>query len=264
MAGTGAAFVAEGAEHGVDPAFLVAVAGAESSFGLYLYASGGDQATYNAFNWFYAPTWPGADFATWEEAIAALAAGIAGHLYYGSGLYSVDAIGPRYCPDGTAAWLANVTLFMERLGGDPLDTRWTGSGPPAAGTPVLALKDGVQVSAAPYVVGESVEVRFSVVNAARAARGGGAGRRAGRAAAGAPHDLFVEGVLALEPGEEREFSGSWILGSRGRWHGWVELRVDGQRVLLESARAFALRARLPRDPELHRWVLTELALNQHP
>ena len=143
MAGTGATFVAEGAEHGVDPAFLVAVAGAESSFGLYLYSSDGDQATYNAFNWFYAPTWPGADFASWDEAIAALAAGIAGHLYYGSGLYSVDAIGPRYCPDGTADWLANVTLFMERLGGDPLDTRWTGSGPPAAGTPLLALKDGV-------------------------------------------------------------------------------------------------------------------------
>ena len=44
MAGTGATFVAEGADHGVDPAFLVAVAGAESSFGLYLYSSGGDQA----------------------------------------------------------------------------------------------------------------------------------------------------------------------------------------------------------------------------
>ena len=53
MAGSGATFVAEGAEHGVDPAFLVAVAGAESSFGLFLYSSDGDEATFNAFNWFY-------------------------------------------------------------------------------------------------------------------------------------------------------------------------------------------------------------------
>ena len=89
-------------------------------------------------------------------------------------------------------------------------------------------------------------------------------RLAVRDAAGEAHDLFVEGLLALAPGEERVFSGSWVLGSRGRWHGWVELRVDGQRVLLESARAFALTARLPLDPELRRWVITELALNQHP
>ena len=33
MTGTGATFIREGQEHGVDPVFLVAIAGAETSFG---------------------------------------------------------------------------------------------------------------------------------------------------------------------------------------------------------------------------------------
>ena len=52
-----------------------------------------------------------------------MAAGLGGDLYYGSGLYSVDAIAPKYCPDGTAEWVANVKAFMVALGGNPDDTR---------------------------------------------------------------------------------------------------------------------------------------------
>ena len=58
MTGTGAIFIAEGQLYGVDPVFLVAIAGAESSFGKQLYSKNGDECTYNAFNWFYGPTWP--------------------------------------------------------------------------------------------------------------------------------------------------------------------------------------------------------------
>ncbi len=260
MAGSGATFVAEGAEHGVDPAFLVAVAGAESSFGLYLYSAAGDQATYNAFNWFYAPTWPEADFGTWAEAIAAVAEGIAGDLYYGSGLYSAFDIGPRYCPDGTANWLANVTLFMERLGGDPLDTRWVGGGPPLEAAGLLALDRGVKVSAGPHVVGEEVTVRFTVVNAGTATIEVEDVRLAVRDAAGEAHDLVARGVIALAPGAAHDYTATWTSGRLGRWSGWVEVRIDGRRALLESARAFAFTACLPRDPEVRRWVLDELHL----
>jgi len=264
MAGSGATFVAEGGEHGVDPAFLVAVAGAESSFGLFLYSSGGDQATYNAFNWFYAPTWLQADFGSWDEAIAALAAGIAGDLYYGSGLYSIYDIGPRYCPDGTANWLANVTLFMERLGGDPLDTRWTGGGPPPGDAAMLALEGRVELSEPPRIVGEVVEARFTIVNSGTAAIEIEDVRLAVRDASGEAHDLATPGPLTLAPGEAHEFAGSWTLGSLGRWHGWIELRHGDQRVLVETPRVFAFQARLPRDPELRRWVLAELKLTQNP
>ena len=112
-----------GEEHGVDPVFLVAIAGAETSFGEFLYSEDGDQCTYNAFNWFYGPTWPTSDFTSWDEAIARVAEGLGGPLYYGSGLYSVDAIAPKYCPDGTEQWVANVKAFMSELGGDFTDTR---------------------------------------------------------------------------------------------------------------------------------------------
>ena len=74
MTGTGATFAAEGREHGVDPAFLVAIAGAETSFGELLYSENGDQCTYNAFNWFFGPTWPQSDFGSWDEAIGRVAA----------------------------------------------------------------------------------------------------------------------------------------------------------------------------------------------
>lgn len=262
MAGSGATFVAEGSEHGVDPAFLVAVAGAESSFGMFLYSSNGDQATFNAFNWFYAPTWPAADFGSSDEAIAALAAGIAGDLYYGSGLYSIYDIGPRYCPDGTANWLTNVALFMQRLGGDPLDTRWTGGAPPLADAALLELDGRVELSKPPRTVGGLVEARFTIVNSGAAAIEVEDVRLAVRDAFGESHDLAAPDPLTLAPGEAHEFEGSWTLGSLGRWHGWIEVRHGDQRVLLETAQVFAFTARLPRDPELRRWVMTELKLTR--
>ncbi len=40
MAGTGATFIAEGQLYGVDPVFLVAISGAETSFGKLLYSQG--------------------------------------------------------------------------------------------------------------------------------------------------------------------------------------------------------------------------------
>lgn len=264
MAGTGATFVAEGAEHGVDPAFLVAVAGAESSFGLYLYSSGGDEAAFNAFNWFYTAPRSACDFSSFEEAIAAVAAGIAGRLYYGSGLYAVDDIGPRYCPEGTANWLANVTLFTERLGGDPGDTRWTGAGPPTVATPLLTLDGGVRLTAAPRVVGDTVTARFTLLNAGTAPIEVEVVRLAVRDAAGEAHDLCAEGTVTLAPGARRAYSASWTLTALGRWSGWVEVRVGGQRVLLESARAFTLEARLPRDPVLRAWALAEVRLASNP
>jgi len=112
MVGTGATFIAEGEMYGVDPVFLVAISGAETSFGKLLYSENGDQCTYNAFNWFYGPTWPESDFASWDAAIARVAEGLGGPAYHGAGLYSVDAIAPKYCPDGTAQWIVNVKAFM--------------------------------------------------------------------------------------------------------------------------------------------------------
>ena len=127
LAGEGATFCAVGQRYGVDPAFLVAISGAESSFGQYLFSSGSQTASYNAFNWFYAPTRIASSFSSWDQAITTVAQGISGPLYYGAGHYSVSAIAPIYCPQGTQSWITNVTTFMTTLGANPNNTRWQGT-----------------------------------------------------------------------------------------------------------------------------------------
>ena len=266
MTGTGDTFMAEAAEHGVDPAFLVAVTGAESSFGLYLYSSEGDQATFNAFNWFYTERRSDADFGAWEDAIAAVAAGISGGLYYEDGLYSVDQIGPRYCPEGTENWLANVKLFMTALGGDPADTRLVDAGPPTFDPSLLTLQgtvsveDGAETDAAGrYDVGTRVTASFSVSNRGDVPVSFDAITLAIRDRKGLSHDLAA-GATVIDPHSTRTFVGSWNLTERGRWKGWIEVRHDGERALLGSTSAVDLSASLPEDRRLRRWVLTELEL----
>ncbi len=266
MTGTGVTFMAESVEHGVDPAFLVAVAGAESSFGMYLYDSQGDQATYNAFNWFYTAPRSDADFATWQDGIAAVAAGISGGLYYGSGLYSVDQIGPRYCPEGTGNWLTNVKLFMTALGGDPADTRLVDAGPPAFDPSLLTLDGAVTIEhgaaggAGAQQVGDEVTASFSVTNRGDAPVKLDAVALAVRDPKGVAHDLAA-GALLLEAHATHRFVGSWTLNERGRWTGWIEVVHGGERALLGASTAVEIGAGLPKDPELRRWVLAELELS---
>ena len=124
LAGEGTTFCAAGRRYGVDPAFLVAITGAESNFGQLLVSDGSATATYNAFNWFWAPTRLASSFTSWSRAIATVAQGLSGPLYYGAGRYAVADIAPVYCPQGTSAWISNVTAFMAELGADPGDTRW--------------------------------------------------------------------------------------------------------------------------------------------
>lgn len=257
MTGTGSVFVAEGQEHGVDPAFLVAVAGAETSFGRYLYSRDGDLCTYNAFNWFYGPTWPQSDFLSWEQGIARVAEGIAGRLYHGSGLYSVLAIAPRYCPDGTDAWIANVTSFMVSLGGDPADTRLPGPSavPPQTEPGLVALDGSVKLSRGAREVGETVRARFTIVNrGARALTLEGI-RLAVRGPAGVRSDLATDAAFVLGPGEALNVSASWPLDLVGRWHGWIEVLQGGEPSLVGDREAFAFRVRLPRDLEVRRHEL---------
>ena len=262
MAGTGGAFVAAGQAYGVDPAFLVAIAGAESSFGRYLYSQGGDQCIFNAFNWFYGPTWPQSDFASWDEAIARVAAGLGGDLYFGAGLYSVDAIAPRYCPDGTANWISNVSSFMTALGGDPADTRLPG-GPSIQSLaaspstePVAVVLDGtVTVDGGAHRVGDVVDVVFTIAN-----RGAGPAALdcitlAVRGPSGARSDLVSRRPLSLEPGGSLAVSASWRLREVGLWSGRIEVEQSGQARLVGEKQAFAFRVAPRGGPPVGRWLL---------
>lgn len=269
MTGTGATFIREGQEHGVSPVFLVAIAGAESGFGEYLYSEDGDQCTYNAFNWFYGPTWPTSDFSSWDEAIARVAEGLAGILYYGDGLYSVDAIAPRYCPDGTAQWIANVKAFMSELGGDPMDTRIApGVGlvpsttPPATEPGLVELDGSVKLDSGDREVGQRIYAWFTLTN------GGGRPlelegvRLAIRGPGHVVHDMVSDQALELAPGQSLEVTSSWPLDAAGRWRGWIEVTQAGKASLVGDEQAFGFRVRLPEDQMLHRWERRDATLTE--
>lgn len=249
MTGTGAVFVREGFEHGVDPAFLVAIAGAESSFGRYLYSENGDTCTYNAFNWFYGATRPQSDFISWTDAIARVADGLAGSLYYGDGLYSVQAIAPRYCPVGTAEWISNVTAFMGTLGGNPGDTRLSRSATAPATQPGLIALDGsVELSPRARYVGQTMTARFTIANRGGAALTVEGIRLAVRGPSDVSRDMASDTPLTLAPGEVRAVTASWQLDLVGTWRGWIEVEQNGAPSLVGDEEAFAFSVSLP--PEL--------------
>ena len=263
MTGTGATFVAAGREHGVDPAFLVAITGAETSFGQLLYAENGDQCTYNAFNWFYGPTWPQSDFGSWDEAIGRVAEGLAGELYYGVGLYSVQAIAPKYCPDGTDNWISNVTSFMTQLGGNPADTRLIGAAalPPDTQPGLVALDGSVKLAGGPRVVGRDVRVRFTITNSGGQPIALEGIRLAVRGAAGASADLVSDQAFTLAPGQPLAVTASWPLDTVGPWHGWIEVVRNGEPSLVGEKEAFAFRVSLPREQIVRRWILADASLS---
>lgn len=118
MAGNGEAFLRAGLQWNIDPRLIVAIAGAESSFGRTTCAS------HNAWGW-GCPTSP-FSFASWEAGIDAVTKGIRTG-YVDDGLTSVLAIHQRYAPPGAAndptalndAWAVNVAEYLAQQGGNP-------------------------------------------------------------------------------------------------------------------------------------------------
>ena len=117
LKGYGAVFVREGMANGVDPRALAAIARAESGLG----TDPGARSIHNAFGW-----GPHRPFASWEENIATVAAGLK-KGYIDEGLLTLAQIQQKYCPIGAANdptglnsnWLRNTTILYAELGGDP-------------------------------------------------------------------------------------------------------------------------------------------------
>lgn len=120
LAGQGAAFLESGVEHEVDPRLVVAIAGAESYFGIVTCAD------FNAWGW-GCPTRP-FRFRSWAEGIDTVTRGLR-EGYLDDGLTSVGEIHLRYAPPNAAndptglnfAWPDNVARFLVEQGGDPQD-----------------------------------------------------------------------------------------------------------------------------------------------
>jgi cell wall-associated NlpC family hydrolase len=113
LAGYGNAFVRAGRNYGVSPALLVAISGAESSFGKI------NSGSNNPFGW-----GPGIDFPSWQDAIQTVAKGLR-NGYLNEGRTSIQAIGAKWAPQGASNdptnlnsnWVTNVQKFMQELGG---------------------------------------------------------------------------------------------------------------------------------------------------
>jgi cell wall-associated NlpC family hydrolase len=149
LTGLGAVFVAESRRVGLDPRFLVAIAGSETSFGTY----GPSQAIHNPFG-----MGPHIRYPSWEAAIAAAATNLSGGFYVGEGRFTIGAIQQRWAPAGASNdptnlnsnWARNVGIYYAELGGDPLapvfDERVTG-GAAAAGAPAPVAATALPVAA---------------------------------------------------------------------------------------------------------------------
>lgn len=136
LTGLGAVFVTESQAVGMDPRFLVAISGAETSFGTY----GPSQSIHNPFG-----MGPGIVYPSWADAIRGAAQNLGGTLYRGSGLVTIVAIRNRWAPAGAvndpsglnSNWVRNVSTYLAELGGDPSASVFTG-----VAAPVTAVVPG--------------------------------------------------------------------------------------------------------------------------
>ncbi len=159
LAGHGAVFVYQSTAVGLDPRLLVAISGAETSFGTY----GPSQTIHNPFG-----MGPGIVYPSWDDGIAAAARNLGGRLYKGSDLVTISQIQRRWAPNGAgndptnlnSNWNRNVSRYYAELGGDPNGTVFTDRRASQIAIPVaFGVAPGIQGTvAAPAAYGPGTNV----------------------------------------------------------------------------------------------------------
>jgi hypothetical protein len=116
LEGEGETFWEAGRANDVDPRLLVALAGAESSFGKAICTP------FNAWNWSYRGVCK-SPFDSWSDGIWTVAEGVR-RIYLDGGKNTIhtmsDGRRPSYCGKGCGFWIPNVTRFFRDQGGDPM------------------------------------------------------------------------------------------------------------------------------------------------
>lgn len=102
-------------EWNIDPRLIVAIAGAESTFGKNICVQ------FNAWNWFWGGTCQQSPFASWERGIEVVSKFMR-LSYLNKGRDTIPLIRQKYCASGCQNWTSLVTLFYAtELGGDVND-----------------------------------------------------------------------------------------------------------------------------------------------
>jgi cell wall-associated NlpC family hydrolase len=180
LTGHGAVFVREAGRVGMDPRFLVAIAGSETSFGTY----GPAIEIHNPFG-----LGPHIPYPSWEAAIAAAATTLSGNFYVGEGRFTIAAIQQRWAPNGAgndptglnSNWTRNVSLYFAEQGGDPAAPVF--SAEVMAGRAPAPVPSGLAQASAPGVASLGAQVGTSEAGPAAAKAAAGYLGRPTRAAA---------------------------------------------------------------------------------
>ena len=108
MGGMGESFSTYAREYNVDPRLLVAIAGAETTFGGHVCAER------NSWNWFYRRNCPQSPFPTYQAGLERVAKFMR-LSYLNRGYDSIELIRYKYCATGCDHWIPLVSAFYREM-----------------------------------------------------------------------------------------------------------------------------------------------------
>ncbi|HEX5283594.1 MAG TPA: hypothetical protein VFW30_05700 [Bryocella sp.] len=214
--GLGSVFVNDGSQYSIDPRLIVAISGAESSFGVRICTSN------NAWNWFWQGPCPSSPFDSWSSGIETLSHYM-DKSYILHGYNSVALIGQKYCASGCSNWVPDVTLFMTQLGGDPSSLAWNDSG---------ATTGSTESGSGTVTSGGTESGSGTVTNGGAATSGGTVTEKPGDGPTSLPlgSEQVLPPVATLLPS-----SGWWIFGNSASKVS-VTAEVSGKSLIAGSVR----------------------------
>jgi len=108
LAGIGAALTGFARDYDIDPRLVIAIAGAETTFGLHQCTAN------NAWNWFHRGTCPASAFTSYQEGVEHVTRYLR-LSYLNRGYDSIEQIRYKYCAAGCDNWIPLVTSFYDAM-----------------------------------------------------------------------------------------------------------------------------------------------------